>query len=444
MSSCATELSFKHVFLCLVLFCFALGLGFLLHLDIQFGVLFFFILLTSGLVLVYPLTFYLLFLSTLSLEGFAALEHISFTKIFGIIVLLSLALKIFITRENIRLRDPFYIYFYAFVVTGLISSLVAKDMVLSFTTLSTYISLSFLYFITCYFVTNLKIFDGIIFLLILSTLAVTAFVQSMHLSIRNIDTWRVSSGLGDPNEFALFLLVLLPLAFYKILWSSVFAKVFSLLSFSLLLMLLLFTGSRGGMVAFCGMMIIFAHYFTKRYWQYLLLFVGIFVLLLCFFIPADVWNRLLMLNYFDASNEFSSEIRLTFYKAALHMFRDHPFLGLGLHNFKTYALEYGTGKALVSHNTYLEVLSGGGILHFIPFMLILLLSWNRLKIKRYATPQLRDLAVCLKASLVAGLIGATFITADVKKILWILFAFIASVYYINLTISKKQVSNEHL
>ncbi len=408
----------------------AIAFGVVFLTNAKLGVVIFLVLLFIGPIIFFPLTFFLIFLATLPLEGFAAFENFSFTKIFGLVVVLSLSLKILISREFIHLNDRFYVFFYLFILSGLVSSLFAKDITLSLSILSTYLFLAVLYFITCYFITNINVLDLIVVLLIGYTIGVSMLVQAMNVSIRGLDTWRISSGFGDPNEFALFLLILLPMGFYKILWSQK-SKALFIAAFGILLILLLLTGSRGGIIAFVGLMAVLAFYFSRQRWQYLLVFPILVALLLTFLAPEGFWDRLFSLNYLDPENDFSSELRLGFYQAAIQMFLDHPLIGVGLHNFRLFALEYGASRAMVVHNTYLEILSGGGLFSFIPFVLILGLAWTRLSVQHYSNPRLRDLAACLKASLFAFMIGAMFITADHKKFLWLLLALVSAVYYLS-------------
>jgi O-antigen ligase len=65
------------------------------------------------------------------------------------------------------------------------------------------------------------------------------------------------------------------------------------------------------------------------------------------------------------------------------MFVRHPFLGVGSRRFVEYARDYGEisydNRGKVSHNTYIEVLTGSGLLGFLPFVALLYLSFRELR-----------------------------------------------------------------
>jgi len=84
----------------------------------------------------------------------------------------------------------------------------------------------------------------------------------------------------------------------------------------------------------------------------------------------------------------------------------------------------------VVHNTYLEILTGGGLLSFIPFVFILINTWNKIKTKSNYDKSMCDLMVCLKASFVALLITTFFISEDKAKFYWFFMALSSSAFYI--------------
>ncbi|MEO8384006.1 MAG: O-antigen ligase family protein [Betaproteobacteria bacterium] len=63
--------------------------------------------------------------------------------------------------------------------------------------------------------------------------------------------------------------------------------------------------------------------------------------------------------------------RIELWKAGLNMLRAHPFLGVGSRRFPEYAAQYydlsHDMQGKVSHNTYVEIFSGSGLIGFIAF-----------------------------------------------------------------------------
>jgi hypothetical protein len=85
--------------------------------------------------------------------------------------------------------------------------------------------------------------------------------------------------------------------------------------------------------------------------------------------------------------------------SSFDMFKDYPVAGVGLRNFYLNGRKYGATAVTVVHNSYLEILTGGGLLSFLPFALILVNVWRKLRLRKHYDGQERDLLICLKASL---------------------------------------------
>jgi O-antigen ligase len=262
----------------------------------------------------------------------------------------------------------------------------------------------------------------------LSTIGAFVSLQALGISVKDVDTQRVSSGIGDPNEYALFILALIPLCFYKILSSSTLLKK---VMFNALLILLsgifFYTGSRGGLIGFLGLIGVFLFYFTKKYFKELFIFFALISVIFVFTLD-EIGER--TSNVIHGEELAPVQMRFSFYRAAWKMFLDHPISGVGTHNFINYANQYGAYGRYVTHSTYLEILSGTGILGFIPFLLLLIHSWKKLTIASNSQSNFKDLLICCKASYVSIIISGSFISADTNKIFWFLLALIGSTHMI--------------
>jgi O-antigen ligase len=400
-----------------------------------------FIVISIGLcltVLTRPEMIYFLLLALFSFDGFTALQDVSYVKLIAVLLTIGLAMRMAITKVAIP-KDNSYKYFILFLTGGLISFLVAKDISISLSIYLTYISLIVLYVFTRYFLTNIKIINKALSCLFFSTLIISALVQTLGLSVRYDGSERFSSGIGDPNTFASYILVLLPLAFYRSINSSNIARIMYWVCIFTFIFLLVSTGSRGGMLGFLGATIVLIkHYSLRRVTQFLF-FMLIIIFMAYFIIQEEYWIRALTIIHPENEEGASIALRLSHYSAALKMFFDYPITGVGLYNFRLNNIAYGDIREQVVHNTYLEVLSGGGILTFVPFSLILLSCWKKLKLKCYYDKNIRDLIICLRSSFVSILITSFFISGDHQKILWFLFALISSTYYVNETKIKVNI-----
>lgn len=379
--------------------------------------------------LIKPQYIFYLLVSLCSIEGFTALQNISYPKIVGILLIMGLVLKIAVTKESIP-QDDSYIYFYIFLAGSLVSFAFSKDLSISVQTYITYISLFIFYVCARYFLRDIEEINRVLNYLFFSTLIVFAIFQVTGFSIKGHS--RLSLGIGDPNEFASFILVLIPFALYRVMSSSGFWRFSYWVILICFLFLFIFTFSRGGVLGFLGIMVVFVFYYSIRRLKQILFFILILLAIAYFYIPDDFWFRISTITNPELESEIgesSIKVRIENYQAALRMFLDYPLAGVGLSNFRFNSKNYGTSNELVTHNTYLEILTGGGLLSFIPFSLILINCWKKIKIKKSYDEKIRNFLICLKASFVSILITSFFISGDHKKILWFSFAIISSSHY---------------
>jgi O-antigen ligase len=386
-------------------------------------------------VLIRPQFIYLLMLSLLSFEGFSALESVSYPKIVGLLLIIGLTLRLALTKELIP-KDSAYKYFFLFFTGSLVSFAVAANFSLNLRMYITYIALFIFYIFTRYFIKSMDDISRALNFIFLSTILVFAFVQIMGLSVRSGVSSRIASGIGDPNAFASYIMVLVPLVFYQALNSSGISRTLywsCLVSFLLLLVL---TGSRGGVLGFLGATGVLIYYYGVGKTKYVVLLTITITTIAFLFIPDTYWKRMSTIMNPQTEEGSSIETRLDNYKAAVKMFLDYPIVGVGMYHFKYRSSDYGASRGKVVHNTYLEVLTGGGLLSFIPFSLILMNSWRKLKLRRKYGGSTRDLLICLKASFVSILITSSFISGDHEKILFLLLALISSAHYASVKQNK--------
>jgi hypothetical protein len=71
--------------------------------------------------------------------------------------------------------------------------------------------------------------------------------------------------------------------------------------------------------------------------------------------------------------------RLDYWNAAIGMFKDHPFSGVGIDRFGEYYRQYAVQNQVVqgqitdnAHSVYLQLLATGGLVLFIPYLLLIL------------------------------------------------------------------------
>lgn len=233
---------------------------------------------------------------------------------------------------------------------------------------------------------------------------------SVSASLTDLDSnkgvpGRVFSTLGNPNNYAEFLVIMTPLA-------AVFAanrkrewvKLGFCLALALPALALLMTYSRSGWISIFLALIIFVYYVNKK------LLPAFF--LLCFaaipLLPDSVITRLGTLAGGDSSNLF----RIYIWIGCIQIVRDFFLTGIGLGpgSFATIYPAYADKHALIgaphSHMVYMELIIELGILGFIAFMWYMLRLWKDSASE--ATHGRDKTTVYVLAACVASLIGIAF------------------------------------
>ncbi len=179
--------------------------------------------------------------------------------------------------------------------------------------------------------------------------------------------------LGDPNDLALALLTTMPFLVLAVRYTRGLKR----LGFALMLtcgfMGLIFTQSRGGMLAFCaGMYMLFRTRINRG-----VLIVGVAGALLGMAAMAGVSSRATVATH-GKSIDASAQNRLDAWHAALRIFRHKPLLGVGFDtfpmNYPNYAVNAISYRMVHTHNTWLQVLAETGLAGFVPFMVLLWLT----------------------------------------------------------------------
>ncbi|PIX16121.1 hypothetical protein CO110_10300 [Candidatus Desantisbacteria bacterium CG_4_9_14_3_um_filter_40_11] len=210
--------------------------------------------------------------------------------------------------------------------------------------------------------------------------------------------------LKGSNELSSALAMVIPFLFYKFFSKKKWEKIFALLIFPIMFCIVI-ASSRGAslQVALMIILILFKTKLSSRVW----IFMGITVLIVLSFAPAQYWERMKTLK--NCQSEESAFSRIELYKAGWSMWKDYPILGVGPGNFRYICKQYYQGpgsKARVSHNTYFQLLSETGIIGFLLYMLFIFLILKDLRFvrQRYALVevdgiQIKNIALALEISL---------------------------------------------
>ena len=200
---------------------------------------------------------------------------------------------------------------------------------------------------------------------------------------------RLSGPLSDPTFYAQSLAVLLPLAFYRVIAEPTrFVRGLAAAAFLVILLALVLTYSRAALlVAGVIMTTVLIHIGLKfRYWL-MLSAIAVLALLIA---PSDLIGRFASLGQLvgvERQAVFTSESALQqrklYMAAAVEMFREQPYLGVGAGNYGTefpnspvYFDEFitsykQTGIRRSAHSLYLEIAAETGIAGLLAFAAII-------------------------------------------------------------------------
>jgi len=272
----------------------------------------------------------------------------------------------------------------------------------------------------------------------------------------SLEGYRISGPVGDPNYYAMVMLVLVPLALEKVLDErSRPLRLLALWALMVIALTVVFTYSRGGFVALAAA--IFAWFFLyplrAKYFPILIL-VGIAFLML---IPQEYLARVDTLKELISAplvgfrtQDLALRGRASETLAGLEMIKQHPILGVGLNNYTVHYLEYAksiglapTATERAAHNLYIEVAAETGLLGLSVFLVLLgtmakniINSWKKLKGTR---DDLARMVAAIGAGIFGYLTASIFIHSAYPRYFWLLVGIAFSIP----NIVKKELKEDH-
>lgn len=273
-----------------------------------------------------------------------------------------------------------------------------------------------------------------------------ARIQMAHL-YGSVVELRPAGPVGDPNFYAQFLLMIVPLAFFAALAESRRSRRLALFAAAAIVAAgTLLTYSRGAAVALAVMTLLTLATLKIRARQ-VGAFAGAAVVVLLL-LPHEVMARLVTIESLVPGSgvrvDSSIMKRKLLLATAFRIFDDHPLLGVGAGNFTRYFAQYANevgssavqydepGEHMFPHTLYLEIGSETGILGLLVFgaaaacAFVSLLRSRRELLARGDTAH-AGLATGLAIALLGYLMTSIFLHGSFQRYLWLLFALIAAV-----------------
>jgi len=261
----------------------------------------------------------------------------------------------------------------------------------------------------------------------------------------DVEGYRTSGPVGDPNYYAMLMLVLVPLALERVFDEQrPVLRLAALFALVIIALSVIFTYSRGGFVALAVAVLAWFVFYPPRVSTIpFLLLAGIAFLLL---IPKEYMARITTLTELVTApsvgfrtQDISLRGRATETLAGLEMFRQHPLLGVGFANYTEHYLAYAknlglapTATVRAAHSLYIEVLAETGLIGVSAFFALLVAmvkgildSWKRLRSAR--EDEIARMVAGIGAGLMGYLSAAVFIHAAYPRYFWLLMGVALSI-----------------
>lgn len=351
------------------------------------------------------LTFCMLFLSQFFLLAMKYLSKIVYIEnarytnfAIPILICLPFLLGIYIYDINKKKLDIYDYIFFALVITGFISTVFATDISIAVWG-SKYRNSGFLVAISYYLLCmnwknngtkkDIKPIINMIFLVTIlnSIYALLQVYTDFNFIFRFSNDGRMASGLcSHPNFFGTLMVTSLGLLTYYILTEKITIK--RILLYILFLISLVNSQSTGPLLAFVLMFIFLIIYFLikkqitlkKVLWIIIfgILIVGLFIGII--YVNKNVFNnKRCELCQIERTIKTGGTGRLRIWQNSIEVVKDNWLVGVGYDNLY---LVYPTNSSSFlkvdnAHNVYLHELVTTGILGFVPYMLLVILTFIR-------------------------------------------------------------------
>lgn len=226
---------------------------------------------------------------------------------------------------------------------------------------------------------------------------------------------------GDSNGVAAMFVLFFPLAFHKLFHSEdTKIKFIGFVSTVIIILLIIFTQSRGGLLGLiaCSSVLIL----RSKYKMKIMIIAAFMAVIIFPFISQDYTSRMSTMES-EETLDFSAKSRLILWQAGLKVFRDNPIFGTGFMSYPIAKMQYEdeffdldpdfrsgvfrTYNPKVAHNTYIQILSDGGLFAFIPYFLLIFGTFqkNRTVRKEYSLTGKNKNMLMMLLNIEAGIIG---------------------------------------
>jgi probable O-glycosylation ligase (exosortase A-associated) len=305
-----------------------------------------------------------------------------------LLALLTLALSLTTKSANdniaiLRDKNGLYLIWMLGMVT--ISVLTAPVTEFAFTKFKTVLGYFFLFFVIVKLLDDAKRIRQLYLVMVLIHIALLAINPDVILNPETRNYLTNAGFLGDGNDFAWSVCIVLPMALFLFLEARNFLpRLLFGASFSVLILAIIGSQSRGATLGVGAML--FYQWLRGKNKAAGVIAVFVLVSMVLMFAPPQYFERMDTLR--DYEHESSAALRLILWDKAIDMANDHPFLGVGAGHF---SVAFGTtyrpvGESTTSmpwqnaHSIYFMILAElgyPGLLMLLLFVITNLVTNNR-------------------------------------------------------------------
>lgn len=390
-------------------------------------------------------------------EFIPVLQSFHITRTLAFITLFSWVLKMIITREIRIVKTPQNWLTIGFCCVVLATTFMDFDW--SFPQFIAFSRMIILYFLVVNLITNKKQLTQVIwcFIILGTILAVLGIYE--HFSgvpilqyaverearrVHQAEIYRTSGVFGEHGDYAMYLIVIIPFIF-GIIFSkrNIFVKNLLFISLALIIIAIIFSYSRAGMIAMLAVLFFFVLKLKKKGVIAIASFFLISLMLLPL-IPSRYWEH--AKTVFDTNNE-TIRVRINLTKTAWQMILKHPLTGIGFRNFQPEFYYYAPPEAVYTVNVepvnlFVQVMAENGILALLLLIGLIVNSIIYLDkavsvFKSKKEEELAAISSAIKISFLGFLVGYQFLAPGAYTYnFWILIGLAVAIRHISIQMDK--------
>lgn len=329
-------------------------------------------------------------------------------------------------RKDLQIMDkPYYLAIGIFMSAMLISALTSGAIEHGMKTWSSF----WLWRLMPFFIMTFAIKDFISARRILAVSIVGISLSALCAIYQGLGgNTRANGFFGNPMTLAGYLCLFIPILFVLFLerkrydiWKWIIG-----ISLSVCCVALLFNGTRGAWLAIATVIsLLLLYYLIQKEKMAVFILCGLLIVGVGLSQYQPFTNRVASIT--DTKNQSNAE-RFLIWNSALHMFEDHPVLGVGLGQYKdNYQKKYISPEAKEpklehAHNNFMQMLAESGIVGFGGFVILIsgLIGYSFKRFLKNKNPYALMMCASTLALVLQGLTEYNFGNSAVMKCFWLL------------------------